>query len=42
MISLDNLNILASLHKLPQNVGDLGKLIVAMDAIMYMNDFTYG
>ena len=29
MISLEKLKILPSLHKLPKNVGDLGKLIVA-------------
>ena len=29
MISLEKLKILLSLHKLPKNVGDLGKLIVA-------------
>ena len=29
MISLENLKILATLQKLPKNVGDLGKLIVA-------------
>ena len=29
MISLEKLNILTPLHKLPKNVGDLGKLIVA-------------
>ena len=29
MISLEKLKILASLQKLPKNVGDLGKLIVA-------------
>ena len=29
MIFLENLNILTPLQKLPKNVGDLGKLIVA-------------
>ena len=29
MISLEKLKILTSLQKLPKNVGDLGKLIVA-------------
>ena len=29
MISLEKIEILASLQKLPKNVGDLGKLIVA-------------
>ena len=29
MISLGELNILTPLQKLPKNVGDLGKLIVA-------------
>ena len=29
MISLEKLKLLASLQKLPENVGDLGKLIVA-------------
>ena len=29
MISLKNLKILISLQKLPKNVGDFGKLIVA-------------
>ena len=29
MISLEKLNILTPLQKLPKNVGDLGKLIVA-------------
>ena len=29
MISLEKLQILTSLQKLPKNVGDLGKLIVA-------------
>ena len=29
MISLEKLKILAPLQKLPKNVGDLGKLIVA-------------
>ena len=29
MISLEKLEILPSLHKLPKNVGDLSKLIVA-------------
>ena len=29
MISLEKLNILTALQKLPKNVGDLGKLIVA-------------
>ena len=29
MISLVKLNILTSVQKLPKNVGDLGKLIVA-------------
>ena len=31
MISLEKLKILAPLQKLPKNVGDLGKLIVAKD-----------
>ena len=31
MISLENLRILRTLQKLPKNVGDLGKLIVAID-----------
>ena len=31
MISLEKLNILTPLQKLPKNVGDLGKLIVAKD-----------
>ena len=31
MISLEKLKILTTLQKLPQNVGDLGKLIVAKD-----------
>ena len=30
-ISLENLRILTTLQKLPKNVGDLGKLIVAID-----------
>ena len=29
LISLENLKILTSLQKLPKNVGDLGKLVVA-------------
>ena len=29
MITLENLKILTPLQKLPKNVGDLGKLIVA-------------
>ena len=29
MISLDKLKVLSPLQKLPKNVGDLGKLIVA-------------
>ena len=29
MISLNKLNILTSLQKLPKNVGNLGKIIVA-------------
>ena len=29
MMSLEKLKILTPLHKLPKNVGDLGKLIVA-------------
>ena len=29
MISLDKLKILTSLQKLPENVGNLGKMIVA-------------
>ena len=29
MISLEKLNILTPLQKLPKNVGDLGKLVVA-------------
>ena len=29
MISLENLKILTPLQKLPKNVGDLGKIIVA-------------
>ena len=29
MVSLEKLNILTPLQKLPKNVGDLGKLIVA-------------
>ena len=29
MISLENLKILTYLQKLPENVGDLGKLVVA-------------
>ena len=29
MISLEKLKILTPLHKLPKNIGDLGKLIVA-------------
>ena len=29
MILLEKLNLLTTLHKLPKNVGDLGKLIVA-------------
>ena len=31
MISLEQLKILTTLQKLPKNVGDLGKLIVAKD-----------
>ena len=31
MISLEKLKILTPLQKLPKNVGDLGKLIVATD-----------
>ena len=31
MISLEKLKILTPLQKLPKNVGDLGKLIVAKD-----------
>ena len=31
MSSLEKLNILTPLQKLPKNVGDLGKLIVAKD-----------
>ena len=31
MISLEKLKILTLLQKLPKNVGDLGKLIVAKD-----------
>ena len=27
MISVEKLNLLTTLHKLPKNVGDLGKLI---------------
>ena len=33
MISVEKLKILTPLQKLPKNVGDLGKLIVAQSAI---------
>jgi len=35
MFSIDKWMILTSLQKLPKNVGDLGKLIVAKGFIMF-------